>query len=150
MKNQQLKYWLTDEASAANLPAPSQALPGDAGYDLRSVRRVTIPPQTGASVATGVGFGIPEGWYGLICNRTSWGKKGLLPLAHVVDTGFTGELQLWLFNTNPTETLVLDPGQRIAQIVFMPFLALEAVRVEKDDLETTARGARGFGSTGNN
>jgi len=95
-----------------------------------------------------VGFQIPSGFYGLICNRTSGGLKGILPVGHVVDAGFTGEIVLILYNTHASETIHIAAGERIAQMVVMPIFAGELCQIEMADVKKTERGAKRLGSSG--
>ena len=144
-----LRYFLTPEAAEAGLEPPKRAYPGDAGFDLRCFtdNDIRIDPHEHAAVPTGVGFEIPDGWYGLICNRTSLAKRGLIPLAQVVDSNFTGDLTLTLHNTG-AEPLILQSGERIAQIVIMPVSTHELVRIEPHEIKKIERGTGQYGSSG--
>lgn len=145
-----LRYFLSDDAVEAGLEPPRRAYADDAGFDLRllSTEPIVIQPHTRCAIPTGVGFEIPSGWYGLVCNRTSGGRKGLIPLAQVVDASYTGFLTLTLHNTNDSEEIILDPGERVAQIVFMPVWALPIERIEPDQVKKTDRGVGAYGSSG--
>lgn len=145
-----LRYFLSEEAVEAGLEPPRRAYADDAGFDLRLLSNapIVIQPHTRCAIPTGVGFEIPPGWYGLICNRTSGGRKGLIPLAQVVDASYTGFLTLTLHNTNADDTILLDPGERVAQIVFMPIWALPIERIEPDQVKKTDRGVGAYGSSG--
>ena len=145
-----LRYFLSAEAVEAALEPPRRAYADDAGFDLRLLSKtpIVIQPHTRYAIPTGVGFEIPSGWYGLICNRTSGGRKGLLPLAQVVDASYTGFLTLTLHNTNDEDPIVLDPGDRVAQIVFMPVWQLPLERIDHDQVKKTDRGAGAYGSSG--
>lgn len=145
-----LRYFLSPEAVEAGLEPPARAYQDDAGFDLRllSSAPVVIRPHERCAIPTGVGFEIPSGWYGLICNRTSGGRKGLIPLAQVVDASYTGFLTLTLHNTNSEDSIILDPGDRVAQIVFMPVWQLPLERIEHDQVKKTDRGAGAYGSSG--
>ena len=149
-KNPILRFYLTPEAVSAGIKPPTRAYTDDAGYDLRLLASepLLIPPHERRPVPTGVGFEIPSGWYGLICNRTSGGKRGLVPLAQVVDASYTGGLTLTLHNTNDSETLSLEPGERVAQIVFMPTWAGSLSQIEPSEIKTTDRGSGAYGSSG--
>ena len=145
-----LKYFLSPEAEGAFLESPKRAYADDAGYDLRllSNEPLIIPPHERRPIPTGVGFEIPSGWYGLICNRTSGGRRGLLPLAQVVDASYTGFLTLTLHNTNDTEEIRIEPGERVAQIVFMPIWTLPIQKIQPDQVKQTDRGSGAYGSSG--
>lgn len=144
----EIRVYLTAEARAAGLTAPRRAYPDDAGLDLRALHTVELPPQTCVQVATGLGFEIPRGWYGLICNRTSGGWRGLLPVGHVVDAGYTGEVRLLLHNTRPDQPIVVERNEKVAQIVFMRSWQGQLVEVAPSDVRPTARGDRWLGSSG--
>lgn len=149
-KSFQLKFYLTEEAVKAGLIPPARAYKDDAGYDLRLLASepLVIPPHERRPIPTGVGFEIPSGWYGLICNRTSGGKRGLVPLAQVVDASYTGVLTLTLHNTNDSESITLDPGERVAQIVMMPTWFGDLTQIEPGEIKKTDRGAGAYGSSG--
>lgn len=145
-----LRYFLSPEAVEAGLEPPTRAYQDDAGFDLRllSDAPIVIRPHERCAIPTGVGFEIPSGWYGLICNRTSGGRMGLVPLAQVVDASYTGLLTLTLHNTNAEDSIILDPGDRVAQIVFMPVWQLPIERIEPDQVKKTDRGVGAYGSSG--
>ncbi|MBE5921882.1 MAG: dUTP diphosphatase [Lachnospiraceae bacterium] len=121
-----------------------------AGADLYACldTAVTIAPAETLLVKTGLAMEIPEGYAGLIYARSGLAsKKGLAPAnkVGVVDADYRGELMVALHNHSAKEAIV-EPGERIAQLVITPFLT--ANWVEADALSDTVRGAGGFGSTG--
>jgi dUTP pyrophosphatase len=63
----------------------------------------------------------------------------------LIDSGYRGELKVTLINTDKSESFVVEPGMRIAQLVVVPVASLEPVEV--DELPDTERGERGFGSS---
>jgi dUTP pyrophosphatase len=143
-----LKFYFTPEALAAGALPPGRSYEDDAGIDLRALHAVDLPPQAITQVHTGVGFEIPSGFYGLICNRTSGGLKGILPVGHVVDAGYTGEIILILYNTNPTQTIRLEANDRIAQMVVMPIYRGELRQIEMAEVKQAERGGKRLGSSG--
>lgn len=143
-----LKYYLTEEAVRAGIKPPSRAYEDDAGFDLRALHACELPPQKITQVHTGVGFEIPSGYYGLICNRTSGGRKGILPVGHVVDAGYTGEIILILYNTHPDEVIPIEANERIAQMVVMPIYQGDLRQIEAGEVKQSARGAKRLGSSG--
>jgi dUTP pyrophosphatase len=143
-----LKYYITAEGSKAGIEPPSRAYEDDAGIDLRALYASVLPPQSVTEVKTGVGFEIPKGFFGLICNRTSGGRRGILPVGHVVDAGYTGEIILILYNTRPAEAIHIEANERIAQMVVMPVYAGALQRIEAGDVKQTERGAKRLGSSG--
>ena len=98
---------------------------------------------------TGLAIALPRGYAGFVQPRSGLAlKHGVTCLNSpgLIDSGYRGELKVLLVNTDPKEEFVVTRGERIAQLVVQ---AVETVRfVEVDDLDESARGDRGFGSTG--
>ena len=129
--------------------APARAHDGDAGYDLRAVEAARIPPGARASVRTGIAVAIPPGHAGLVLPRSGLAARHGIGLANapgLIDSGYRGELRVLLLNADRTAAFEVAVGDRIAQLVIVRVEAPEPLEVER--LETTARGAGGFGSTG--
>lgn len=124
-----------------------------AGYDLYACTYpsfTTIHPQQCAKISTGIALEIPEGYFGAIFARSGLAtKQGLRPAncVGVIDSDYRGEIMVALHNDSDGWRTV-ENGERIAQLVIMPFLPVEFNEVEK--LEPTVRGEGGFGSTGSN
>lgn len=123
-----------------------------AGYDLYACmdenESILIAPHHTAKIHTGIAAQIPDGYFGGIFARSGVAtKRGLRPAnaVGIVDADYRGELVVALHNDSEVEQLVVG-GERIAQLVIMPFLAVEFE--EADALEETERGDGGFGSTG--
>ena len=122
-----------------------------AGYDLYACPeedKVVIAPHTTAKIGTGLSVAIPEGYFGAVFARSGLAtKQGLRPAncVGVCDSDYRGEYIVALHNDTDAEQTV-NKGDRIAQLVVMPYLAVEFE--EKDELSETERGAGGFGSTG--
>lgn len=122
-----------------------------AGYDLYAcvdTDSVVIPPHKSAKIGTGIAAAIPEGYFGAIFARSGLATKQSLRPANcvgVVDADYRGEFIVFLHNDSDEEKTV-NNGERIAQLVVMPFLDVEFT--ETDTLDETERGANGFGSTG--
>ena len=133
-----------------DLPLPAYAHDDDAGIDLIARCEITLEPGGGrALVPTGVAVAIPPGYAGFVQPRSGLAlKHGVtcLNTPGLVDSGYRGELKVLLVNTDPDHAFTVERGQRIAQLVVQ---AVEHVRlVETDELESSDRGAAGFGSTG--
>ena len=128
---------------------PSIAYGDDAGYDLYSAETVTILPQSCEGVNCKFNMAIPRGYFGKICSRSSLVKHHFITAeARVIDSGFRGELFVFLFN-HGKELFTIKPGNKIAQMIFMKKETVEFVKV--DDLfklGKTERGDSGFGSSG--
>lgn len=122
-----------------------------AGYDLYAAigEPVTIFPGTTVPVTTGLAMEIPEDFFGAIFARSGLAtKRGLRPAncVGVVDADYRGEVIVALHNDSNDAQQVL-PGERIAQMVFLPYRAVGNFEVV-DELNDTTRGVGGFGSTG--
>ena len=130
--------------------APVRGSASAAGYDLRACMDapVVIAPGETAMVGTGLSIAVPEGYFGAVFARSGLAsKQGLRPAncVGVCDSDYRGEYTVAMHNDSalPRE---IKPGERIAQLVVIPYLALEFE--EAEELDETARGAGGFGSTG--
>lgn len=129
---------------------PSRATPGSAGYDLCAdlPSPLVIHPQEIVKIPTGIAIAIPDGRaVGLIYARSGLASKhGIAPAncVGVIDSDYRGELLIPLTNHSP-RAYVIEPGDRVAQLVLAPVYLPELREVE--DLDPTSRGEGGFGST---
>lgn len=128
---------------------PSYQTEYSAGADLYSDSDdVEINPGETFLVSTGIAVAIPVGYVGLVYARSGLAtKKGLAPAnkVGVIDSDYRGEIKVSLHN-HSNEARVVEKGERIAQIVFTPYI--QGMFNEVDELDDTQRGAGGFGSTG--
>jgi dUTP pyrophosphatase len=127
---------------------PEHAYAGDAGLDLSACERVELRPGERALVGTGLAVAIPEGYAGFVQPRSGLAARHGLTVVNspgLVDSGYRGELRVVLLNTDATEPFLVEPGMRIAQLVILPIPELELVEVE--ELPSSERGVRGFGSS---
>jgi dUTP pyrophosphatase len=125
---------------------PTKANSSDAGYDLYATEDGFIHPRSHKLVKTGISMAIPEGYAGLIWPRSGLSyKNGLDVLAGVIDSGYRGDVGVILLNTT-IQKYEYNKGDRIAQIVIQKVEDLDLIEVE--DLDSTDRGAGGFGSSG--
>ena len=131
------------------VPLPAYAHPGDAGADLSTTVDLTLEPGERALVPTGIGIAMPEGFVGLVHPRSGLAARcgvSIVNAPGTVDAGYRGEIKVMLINLDPREAVVLNRGDRIAQLVVQQ---VERARfVEVDELPASARGAGGHGSTG--
>jgi dUTP pyrophosphatase len=127
----------------ANLP--SYGRPGDAGLDLFSAEDSVLDPGEVRAVPTGIKVAIPQGYVGLVWDKSGISLKGVHKLAGVVDAGYRGEVQVVLSNLG-REPYEIKKGMKIAQMVIQSVAEVKVV--ESDDLGNTPRGEGGFGSTG--
>ena len=123
-----------------------------AGYDLYAcldgIETVTIPPHTTVKIGSGIAVALPEGTFGAVFARSGLAsKEGLRPAncVGVIDCDYRGECIIALHNDSESERTV-HHGDRIAQMVLLPYLPMEFEEV--GELSETVRGAGGFGSTG--
>ena len=127
---------------------PERAYTGDAGLDLAACERVELGPGARAVVATGLSVAIPDGYAGFVQPRSGLAARNGITIVNtpgLVDSGYRGELRVILLNTDPAEAFVVEHGMRIAQLVIVPVPALELLEV--DELPSSDRGVRGFGSS---
>jgi dUTP pyrophosphatase len=127
---------------------PSQAYDGDAGLDLAACERHELPPGARAVVPTGLAVAVPRGYAAFVQPRSGLAAKHGITIVNtpgLVDSGYRGEVNVVLLNTDSDETFVVEPGMRIAQLVVVPVPAVEPV--EAAELPPTERGERGFGSS---
>ena len=129
-----------------NAIIPTKANSSDAGYDLYALNRATIEKNTHRLIKTGISMAIPEGYVGLIWPRSGLAyKHGLDVFAGVIDSGYRGDIGVILFNSQYS-SYVVNTGDRIAQILIQKVEDFDLLEVE--DLDSTDRGAGGFGSSG--
>jgi dUTP pyrophosphatase len=132
-----------------NAVVPTRAHPGDAGLDLYSTEIAHLGPGERWSVGTGIALEIPEGHAGLVLPRSGLAREHGIALVNapgLIDAGYRGEVRVLLLNTDPAETVRIEAGARIAQLLLTPVAIADAVEVA--ELSDTARGDGGFGSSG--
>ena len=145
MKENILKIKKLDERATI----PTYGTEASAGADLYALldEDTSINPGEMKMISTGLAMAIPDGYVGLIYARSSLGsKKGLAPAnkVGVIDSDYRGEVKVPLFN-HSKEIQTISPNERIAQIVFTPYLKVNFQLNE--ELDDTNRGMGGFGST---
>lgn len=125
---------------------PSKGHPGDAGMDFFATETVVFPPQSQQNVKTGVALEIPEGFVGLIWDKSSVSfNKGLKVMGGVIDSGYRGEVIMSLYNTSSKEQII-EKGNKIAQMIIQKFEDCEIEEV--NEMSETVRGEGREGSTG--
>lgn len=127
---------------------PRQAYEGDAGLDLAACEHAVLAPGERATIGTGVAVEIPEGYAGFVQPRSGLAARhgiGIVNAPGLIDSGYRGEIRVVLLNTDREHTFVVEPGMRIAQLVIAPTASIRLVEV--DELASSERGARGFGSS---
>lgn len=129
--------------------APTYAQPGDAGADLCASEDVTLAPGQRLVVGTGVRVALPEGTVGMVTPRSGLAARAGLSIVNspgIIDAGYRGELKVCLINLDKESEIVIHRGDRIAQLVIVPYVRASFVEVEC--LDATSRGEGGYGSTG--
>lgn len=135
---------------------PTYAHDGDSGMDLRSMVDVTLRPGVACKIPCGIAVGIPDGYEAQIRPRSSLSASGIYCALGTIDRGYTGELAAVLVllscgsvDAGFASNFEIEAGDRIAQLVIAPVAkaAIEEV-ASQEALGTTARGDKGFGSSG--
>ena len=142
-----IKYKVLNELAKV----PTRGSEYAAGYDLYAAtdEPMNILAHTTQLVKTGLAFELPDGYFGAIFARSGLAsKKGLRPAncVGVVDSDYRGEVMVALHNDTDND-VTIDAGERIAQLVLMPYVNMTFE--EAEELDNTQRGEGGFGSTGN-
>ena len=139
---------LTRLPHGEGLPLPVYASSGAAGMDVVAAENLTLAPGARHAVATGFAIAIPEGYEVQVRPRSGLAlKNGItcLNTPGTIDSDYRGEVKVILANLG-SEPFEVVRGERIAQLVPAP--VLRATMVQVAELDDTARGAGGFGSTG--
>jgi dUTP pyrophosphatase len=132
----------------ADACVPERAYAGDAGVDLAACEPVTLAPGERALVPTGLAVAIPEGYAGFVQPRSGLAARHGVTIVNspgLIDSGYRGEIQVVLLNTDQDATFSAEAGERIAQLVILP--VPEVALKEVEELPPSQRGVRGFGSS---
>ena len=135
-------------ANGGGLPLPAYATSGAAGLDVVAAEDLTLVPGGRHAVATGFAIAVPEGFEVQVRPRSGLAlKHGITCLNSpgTIDSDYRGEVKVILANLG-SAPFPIRRGERIAQLVPAPVLRAELVEIA--ELDATARGAGGFGSTG--
>lgn len=132
-----------------DLPLPRYAHDGDAGLDLYAAADITLAPGERALVPTGLAVAIPDGFAGFVQPRSGLAAHRGLAFVNspgLIDPHYRGEIRVVAINLDPSTPIEIRRGDRIAQLVIQQVARASLVEVE--ELDRTARGEGGFGSTG--
>lgn len=124
---------------------PTRAHADDAGMDVYGLEDAILAPQQGKMLRTGIALALPPGLFAMVADRSSMAKKGIKTAGGVIDTGYRGEVHVILWNISGQE-IRINRGERIAQLLILPVAPPQIVEVT--ELDETARGSKGFGSSG--
>ena len=129
---------------------PARTRAGDAGYDLRCVEAFSLEPRERALIPTGVAIALPEGVAGLVVPRSGLAARHGLSVVNgpgLIDPNYRGEIRVVLVNLG-AEPYEGQPGDRVAQLLLVPFVAPETRVVDELPESADGRGTGGFGSSG--
>ena len=132
---------------------PTRGNPSDAGLDVYANldTAVTIEPGGSWMVPTGLKFGIPHGYMLQVCNRSSMGaKRSLIVGAHIIDSGYDGEVFIDLHNIG-SQVQTIEDGSKIAQLILVPVVHFRLREINEDELYSDypiTISNRGIGSLG--
>jgi dUTP pyrophosphatase len=129
---------------------PARTRAGDAGFDLRCVEGFSLAPGERAVVGTGVAVALPDGTCGLVVPRSGLAARHGISVVNgpgLIDPSYRGEIRVVLVNLG-SERYDGEPGDRIAQLLLVPFAAPATRVVEGLPESADDRGANGFGSSG--
>jgi dUTP pyrophosphatase len=133
-----------------DLALPSYAHPGDAGADLVATTEVELAPGGGrARIGTGLAIELPEGSCAMVLPRSGLAANHGVTCLNgpgLIDSGYRGEIQVILVNTDPNDAYLVRRGDRIAQLVVLE--VSHATFVVGESLSGSARGDGGFGHSG--
>lgn len=130
---------------------PARAHAGDAGYDLRSVDELDLPPGMRALIRTGISVAIPRGYAGLVLPRSGLAMRhGVAPVntPGLIDSGYRGEIMVPLINHDRAAAFRVERGMRIAQLVLVRAEEVSFSEVQTLEAGADGRGEGGFGSSG--
>jgi len=129
-----------------NAKVPTYAHHGDAGFDLYAIESVSIPVGARVLVGTGIAIEIPDGYVGLIWDKSGLSMvHGLKNLGGVIDAGYRGEIKAGVVNLSD-EDYTITAGHKVAQMLIQKVERADIKEVT--ELSDTSRGHGGFGSTG--
>lgn len=141
-----MKIKIFKSNTAAKIPTYAQS--GDAGMDLYACEEMILQPGERRVIATGIKMEIPDGYAGLIWDKSGLAvKNGIKVIAGVIDCGYRGEIKVGLINLGKNN-FEIKLGAKIAQIIIQKVETAELI--ETEHLSNSERGEDGFGSTGNN
>ncbi len=131
---------------SANGTIPTRTHPDDAGLDLFCSCNTSYNPGDIILVPTSIAVEVPKGTVGMVCDRSSMGKKGFKVTSGIIDSGYQGEVDVVLINLSGKAGCI-QKGDRVAQLLILPIALPTPVEVVEFS-NSTERGTKGFGSSG--
>lgn len=123
--------------------APTRAHYNDVGADVHSTISCQIPPGRTRKIPLGFGLELPDGYMAIMMPRSGHASKGIVSQIAPGDPGYKGELHAIITNTGKTDTMQIEEGDRVAQLVIVPVIYADFVKEFGEE-----RGTGNFGSTG--
>ena len=129
---------------------PTKGSPPAAGWDLYALEETIVRRNVSSMIKTGLAIAIPNGWEGQIRCRSSLGKKGMIMPNGIgtIDSDYRGELMVLATWIGEGDELIIDKGERVAQLLFSRVPKVKFVERKLEELGNTVRGEGGFGSSG--
>ena len=129
---------------------PTQGSVEAAGWDLYALEQTEVRKNSTVLIPTGLAIAIPVGWEGQLRCRSSLGKRGMMLPNGVgtIDSDYRGELKVLASFIGDGDSITIEKGERVAQLIFARVPMATWFEVEKEHLGGTTRGTGGFGSTG--
>ena len=139
------EFWIRVQRLRESAFIPQRATDHAAGYDLFTDRACVVYPGCQVEIPLGIATAFPPAWAAMILDRSSLGRAGIARHAGLIDADYRGEWIVLLRN-HGEQKLQFAPGEKVAQVVFVPVATAEPWVVE--ELPSSFRGDGGFGSTG--
>lgn len=129
--------------------APSYSYEGDAGLDIFSYEEFVLKPGERKTVSTAIAIEFPKGYVALVWDKSGVASKfGIKSMGGVIDSHYRGELKIVMFNTS-SQDYAVKKGDKIVQLLIQPVEHAELKVLSQDEeLSSTERGEKGFGSSG--
>jgi len=129
---------------------PTQGSVEAAGWDLYALEQTEVRKNATVLIPTGLAIAIPVGWEGQLRCRSSLGKRGMMLPNGVgtIDSDYRGELKVLASFIGDGDSITIEKGERVAQLIFARVPMVTWFEVENEHLDGTTRGTGGFGSTG--
>lgn len=120
------------------------------GWDLYALEETVVSKEKSSKIRTGIALAIPEGWEGQLRSRSSLGAKGMIMPNGIgtIDADYRGELLVLSVWIGEGDSITIQKGERVAQLVIAPVPETKFTEMNVEDLPTTERGSGGFGSSG--
>ena len=125
---------------------PNYSYKDDAGFDLYSIEQITLKPNNRAQIATGISMQIPDGYVGLIWDKSGISHNGgIKTLGGVIDSGYRGEIKVGVINLSDKD-FIFGAGDKVAQMIIQKKETCDIIEVS--ELDSSHREDKGFGSSG--